>query len=500
MANHNDTKSASEDTTGVTSQENVSPRNAAPRSSSNKQQIRHRASVACASCRERRIRCVVPKGDNECTQCKRSGTDCVIKNDDERRRPISKAYMSSLSERIALLEGLLEEKGVEPPPAAHPPKTRHEGQSKSSDEQIKDAHNQTQPPAQPSTTYSPLPEVPSPPDSANEEFSIQESDQQAASQNGNSSSYSIPPPPGVKETSPFRMLDPRQEDMVHRLLSTKGNLSFDQLSGRIRFFGPTANSHVYTDTQDHLDAREPPEQVRRAERIIRSLSSETHAYLTDNFWGYYNSVLNIIHQEAFEADRDAQSPRFYSSFLHIAIIAMGFRFADFGRDDMRRITIGSRESTLHREAKYMLDIELERPGGIPSVQALLLLGDLECGLSTLASISTENHPEVRARRMQIHVDEAERRVTFLYKLEDGVAEGSFGMHCAAMCGINNRIIERAEVAAREWEHTSRLKESLEKAKTGCYIPLGMLSDVASLLRDEEEVGNVDVLLRAVEAM
>ncbi|RBR01298.1 hypothetical protein VDGD_01189 [Verticillium dahliae] len=380
MANHNDTKSASEETTGVTSQENVSPRNAAPRSSSNKQQIRHRASVACASCRERRIRCVVPKGDNECTQCKRSGTDCVIKNDDERRRPISKAYMSSLSERIALLEGLLEEKGVEPPPAAHPPKTRHEGQSKSSDEQIKDAHNQTQPPVQPSTTYSPLPEVPSPPDSANEEFSIQESDQQAASQNGNSSSYSIPPPPGVKETSPFRMLDPRQDDMVHRLLSTKGNLAFDQLSGRIRFFGPTANSHVYTDTQDHLDAREPPEQVRRAERIIRSLSSETHTYLMDNFWGYYNAVLNIIHQEAFEADRDAQSPRFYSSFLHIAILAMGFRFADFGRDDMRRITIGSRESTLHREAKYMLDIELERPGGIPSVQALLLLGDLECGV------------------------------------------------------------------------------------------------------------------------
>ncbi|KAM0274952.1 hypothetical protein ACHAQH_007720 [Verticillium albo-atrum] len=112
----------------------------------------------------------------------------------------------------------------------------------------------------------------------------------------------------------------------------------------------------------------------------------------------------------------------------------------------------------------------------------------------------ENHPEIRARRMQIHVDEAERRVTFLYKLEDGVAEGSFGMHCAAMCGINNRIIERAEVAAREWEHTSRLKESLEKAKTGCYIPLGMLSDVACLLRDDEELGNVDVLLRAVEAM
>jgi len=111
--------------------------------------------------------------------------------------------------------------------------------------------------------------------------------------------------------------------------------------------------------------------------------------------------------------------------------------------------------------------------------------------------------------MQIHVDEENRRITFLYKLEDGVAEGSFGMHCAAMCGIPNKVIERAEVAAREWEHTSRLKESLELAKTGCYIPLGVLSDVASLLRGEpgkdgeaEEFSeqSVEVLLGAIEAL
>ncbi|KAL2676569.1 hypothetical protein Neosp_010332 [[Neocosmospora] mangrovei] len=114
----------------------------------------------------------------------------------------------------------------------------------------------------------------------------------------------------------------------------------------------------------------------------------------------------------------------------------------------------------------------------------------------------ENHPEIRARRMQIHVDEEERRVTFLYKLEDGVAEGSFGMHCAAMCGISSRVIDRAEVAAKEWEHTSRLKDSLEKAKTGCYIPLGILSDVGSLLGDKGEMGEggVDVLLKAIEAL
>ncbi|XXH05300.1 hypothetical protein Hte_011725 [Hypoxylon texense] len=116
----------------------------------------------------------------------------------------------------------------------------------------------------------------------------------------------------------------------------------------------------------------------------------------------------------------------------------------------------------------------------------------------------ENHPEIRAKRMRIHVDDERRRVTFLYKLEDGVAEGSFGMHCAAMCGIADRVIERAEVAAKEWEHTSRLKESLERAKEGCYIPLGVLSDVATLLDEDGSnsisMQSLDVLARAIEAL
>lgn len=38
-----------------------------------------------------------------------------------------------------------------------------------------------------------------------------------------------------------------------------------------------------------------------------------------------------------------------------------------------------------------------------------------------------HHPEIEPRRMQIHVDDENRNITFLYKLEKGVAEGSFGM-------------------------------------------------------------------------
>ena len=504
MASTDDGKHThSDDSSSIKHQENVSARGSASRT--NKQQVRHRASVACASCRDRRIRCVVPKGEAACTQCKRAGSECVIKNDDERRRPISKAYMSSLSQRIVLLENMLSDRGVTPPPAVHPPKTRKVARSHTSDErqvrllpssppqqqqriqepaqqqeqqqepgqqpteeiheqihvQIQEIHPQavdvpgppflaqldaalstdgllsqddTTPPesvdigqhedyamhddnellspaladivavidatAEPLSSPDAVRSASSPEDvemlaqslhsvhsqqsqpnrhSGNDQQGMpplanQQAPAQAAAMIGSFSSSSY------KETSPFRNLDPKKEDIVQRVLSTKGNLSFDQLSGRLRFFGPTANSHVYAEAGDAVDSREPPEQVRRSERIIRSLTEATHDYLLACFWAFYNDIICVIDRGAFEAGRAAQNPKFYTSFLHITVLAMGYRFADRSRDDIRKISLGNHESTLQREAKYMLDIELERPGGIPSVQALLLLGDLECGV------------------------------------------------------------------------------------------------------------------------
>ena len=115
----------------------------------------------------------------------------------------------------------------------------------------------------------------------------------------------------------------------------------------------------------------------------------------------------------------------------------------------------------------------------------------------------KGHPEILNKRMKIHVDEANKKITFLYKLEDGIAEGSFGMHCAAMCGIPSKVIAVAEKAAKEWEHTSRLTESLDAARSGSYVPLGVQSDVSWLLKDvgkEIDVRGLDVLRRAIESM
>jgi hypothetical protein len=275
-------------------------------------------------------------------------------------RPISRAYMCSLTDRVALLEGMLKDRGAEPPPASYPPKTRH-GTIPDSEIQPKER-----------TVLKPPSIVDSSPGSHQEDFFDIDHLDHDSSSHKNDDAESAPSPP---------VFTNRKEGMVKRLLSMRGHLSFDQLNGRLRYFGPTTNCHVHSEPGINSEAsRESLEQARRAEKTIRFLSEETYEYLMDLFWEKYNAPLHVLHKEAFLDDKDNGRTQFYSPFLHICVLAMGYRFADRSRPDMQRITVGPRESTLHREAKYMLDYDLERPGGIPSVVALLLLGDMECAV------------------------------------------------------------------------------------------------------------------------
>ncbi|KAI0512942.1 fungal-specific transcription factor domain-containing protein [Xylaria bambusicola] len=357
----------------ISHQENVSQRTDAIRRNS-KQHIRHRASVACYSCRDRRIRCVVPKGASECTQCKRSGTECVIRMDDERRRPISKAYVSSLSARIGMLESMLEEKGVAIPPATHPPVTRHEAQSTSSGDDSRSPASEARLRSKSDASLRHQ-HILSPPYS-HEDFAMSESPIEdlistTASQSRKESlqmDYSQAHRPGLE-----------QEDLLDHLLFCDGDLSHDQLPRKLN---PSSSSapHIFTGSLSRYDVGESSGQVRRAERIIRSLTPKTYDYLMHNFWKHHNSVFQVVDRECFEADRGSERPRFYSSFLHVIMLALGWRFADKDRCDVARINVGNHESAIHREAKSMLEVDLERPTGIPSIQSLLLLGDLECGV------------------------------------------------------------------------------------------------------------------------
>lgn len=87
-----------------------------------------------------------------------------------------------------------------------------------------------------------------------------------------------------------------------------------------------------------------------------------------------------MNRKAFEEDKENEGTQNYSGFLNVCLLAIGVRFADLNRPEMQKVGFWDRESDLHREAKYLFEYELEKPGGIPSVQALLLLGDLEAGV------------------------------------------------------------------------------------------------------------------------
>jgi hypothetical protein len=284
--------------------------------------------------------------------------------------------MSSLSSRINLLEEMLKERGVAPPPAVHPPKTRQEAQSRHQHEQHQGhAGSDTSSNSEPNMAPPPLNPPPTPPGSGDEDVIMAEPEQPK-----NLSTASHATLDRLIDPLLLQEAEPKKETSTRHLLCTRGGYVFDQAVGRTRYFGPSSNSHVHTKPTCGFSPLEHLDQTHRAELVIGSLAPSTHEHLMSCFSEHYNSWQRVVDESAFEAGRATQDSRFYSPFLHLAMLGIGYRFSDWDREDMKAITLGNRESTLHREAKAMVEVELEQPGGISSVQALLMLADLECGV------------------------------------------------------------------------------------------------------------------------
>jgi DNA mismatch repair protein MSH6 len=85
--------------------------------------------------------------------------------------------------------------------------------------------------------------------------------------------------------------------------------------------------------------------------------------------------------------------------------------------------------------------------------------------------------------MACQVDQANREVTFLYKLVDGVCEKSYGMNVAHMAGVPREIVDRAEEMAQEFElkQETKREEDLRLTRGTKNVGLGMVMDLAYLL-------------------
>lgn len=276
-------------------------------------------------------------------------------------RPTSRLYINTLNERIIALEKKLKERSAtesdiakERNPLCDP--TENNSKHDSSIESIAFPVTSSQ-----SDPGSQIPGVP-----GTEQLEHSDAGTHAAAE---------PSPKGGQSIS-----FPRNQDLVNRLLSTKGSFDLDQLSGRLKYYGVTTNCHVrFNRRQDQQSARRSLEHQRRSQRVIGQLSDETHDYLMNLFWQNYNIVLFGVSRAAFEEDLRHDGP-YCSQFLHLAILAMGYRYAEKTRPDMVKITSGYRESMLHEETKYMVEYEIDYPCGPPTIAALLLLGDLECSV------------------------------------------------------------------------------------------------------------------------
>jgi hypothetical protein len=153
--------------------------------------------------------------------------------------------------------------------------------------------------------------------------------------------------------------------------------SIDINSG-VRFFGPTTSMNLLSVTT--LDKTlERHESHWPIALILPDLTPEAHDYLMEIFWTCHNSGIHLVHKDAFYDDQQCGGTRFYSVFLHVCMLAISLRYASKDRQDIQRLVLkGQVSSTLHMKAKCMAKTEIERPGGIPSIQALFLLADIEC--------------------------------------------------------------------------------------------------------------------------
>jgi hypothetical protein len=158
-------------------------------------------------------------------------------------------------------------------------------------------------------------------------------------------------------------------------------IRFDMASGRVRYFGPTTSMNLLSKstlnkTVEHNGGHWP------ISMLVRDLSLDTHDYLMELFWRCHNSVIHLVHLDTFYHNQDRGGTEFYSTFLHLTMLATGYRYADKTRHDIQQLFMsGPASSTLHEKAKVMAKLEIDRPGGITAIQAFSLLGDLElyCG-------------------------------------------------------------------------------------------------------------------------
>jgi hypothetical protein len=183
-------------------------------------------------------------------------------------------------------------------------------------------------------------------------------------------------PPGSNGSSVNEETPTDQDSVVRKIMPQ--SVRFDLASGRVRCFGPTTAMHLLHGTSLNKASQNTNTHWPIC-MVVPGLSPATNEYLLGLFWNCHNDTIHLVHRFSFYEDQE-RGGQFYSTFLHLCMLAMGLRYADKNRSDVTRLLTrdGSSSSILHEKARQMAKLELEQPGAITAIQAFLTLADLEC--------------------------------------------------------------------------------------------------------------------------
>lgn len=171
----------------------------------------------------------------------------------------------------------------------------------------------------------------------------------------------------------------KADSIIARLCGAQWQLNTDE-RGQFHFFGPTSSLHLTEGVSSTiLDGR--PNTTRFERQVQDDVSLELQSYLLDVYWHYQNTVMEVVHREAFLHDMETGQTRYFSKLLLYCIFACAARISD--RPHVRALAAtpdddpDKEQPYFVKRATELLEIELRRPK-ITTVQSLQLLSVLAC--------------------------------------------------------------------------------------------------------------------------
>ncbi|CAK7203590.1 Transcriptional activator of fatty acid utilization [Sporothrix eucalyptigena] len=362
---------------------------------------RTRASVACNNCRVKRSKCDGATVGTPCSQCSKYGLHCELRQDRKRQRPSGAVLVEDLTERVQLLERLLNIKNKQ---AAGEMRSRdaedtrgdHESDDQSVTQSLPVNIGTVQTETYDTNTKATAALAFHSSEDSDPDFSFAEASFLDQLGDGtNLDGFDLIPPPAEDDLFNWEGLEtieniyePRRQDVMGPPLSRPAHIPGTQETLPDKQMKRRKPSDAHAPTV--------PAAVPSTPKAVRtpSLSSNINFLpssagnspvspstvpdtlvdeLLDLYFTQFQTMLKIVDQPTFQQARTADTCR---ESLVLAMMAAGARFSTDSLLETQYRVRSSGETVFARRSKQLLESEVGH-ADIATVQALLILGELE---------------------------------------------------------------------------------------------------------------------------